>query len=213
MVEESIVILRPIAQFGCFKASSTRIFRRSSCFFPRNGPPDAVSRIFFSSFFPWLPCRDWKMALCSLSTGRIFTPHSFASGIMICPAVTSVSLFARAISFPALIAAIVGRMPIIPTIAVTRISLSSIVAISRSPSIPETTFTSRSRIRLFSSFAFSSVHIATSFGWNSRICFSRRSTFVPAASPVTSISLFSRITSSVWVPIEPVEPNIAIFFI
>ena len=42
MVEESIVILRPIAQFGCFKASSTRIFRRSSCFFPRNGPP-AVS--------------------------------------------------------------------------------------------------------------------------------------------------------------------------
>ena len=184
MVEESIVILRPIAQFGCFKASSTRIFRRSSCFFPRNGPPDAVSRIFFNSFFPWLPCRDWKMALCSLSTGRIFTPHSFASGIMICPAVTSVSLFARAISFPALIAAIVGRMPIIPTIAVTRISEDGSVATSRSPSMPQTTFTSRSFTLSFNSFAFSSFHTATSPGWNSRICFSSSSILFPAASAV-----------------------------
>ena len=31
---------------------------------------------------------------CSLSTGRIFTLHSFASGIIICPAVTKVSLLA-----------------------------------------------------------------------------------------------------------------------
>ena len=41
-----------------------------------------------------------------------------------CPAVTNVSLFASAISFPASIAAIVGRIPNIPTIAVTRISAS-----------------------------------------------------------------------------------------
>ena len=40
---------------------------------------------------------------------------------MICPAVTKVSLLARAISLPAFIAAIVGRIPNIPTIAVTRI--------------------------------------------------------------------------------------------
>ena len=37
------------------------------------------------------------------------------------PAVTRVSLFASAISFPAFIAAIVGRIPIIPTTAVTTI--------------------------------------------------------------------------------------------
>ena len=51
---------------------------------------------------------------------------------------------------------------------------------------------------------------------DSRICFFQKDpTFCPLLrkSPVTSISLFSRITSSVWVLIEPVEPNIAIFFI
>lgn len=57
------------------------------------------------------------MALCSLSTGRMDTPYSFASGIMIWPAVTRVSLFASAMVFFALMAAIVGRMPSIPTIA------------------------------------------------------------------------------------------------
>ena len=48
---------------------------------------------------------------------------------MIWPAVTSVSLFASAMSLCLLIAAIVGRIPIMPTIAVTRISDSSISAI------------------------------------------------------------------------------------
>ena len=35
-------------QLGCFSASSTWTFFSSSFFFPRNGPPDAVRRIFFS---------------------------------------------------------------------------------------------------------------------------------------------------------------------
>ena len=43
---------------------------------------------------------------------------------MIWPAVTSVSLFANAMFFPASIAAIVGLIPNIPTIAVTKISES-----------------------------------------------------------------------------------------
>ena len=71
-VEESIVIFLPIDQFGCFKASSTFISARSSAFFPRNGPPDAVRRIFSIRLLS-LPCSDWKIALCSLSTGRIGT--------------------------------------------------------------------------------------------------------------------------------------------
>ena len=123
-VEESMVTLCPMDQFGCFNASSTCIWSRSCFFLPRNGPPDAVRRILligFSSF----PCKDWKMALCSLSTGRMDTPYSAASGIIRCPAVTNVSLFARAIVFFAFMAAMVGRIPSIPTIAVTRISDSS----------------------------------------------------------------------------------------
>ena len=75
------------------------------------------------------------MALCSLSTGRMDTPYSFASGIMICPAVTRVSLFASAMVFFAFIAAIVGRIPSIPTIAVTTMSHGSMVAHLIKPSM------------------------------------------------------------------------------
>ena len=50
MVDESMVIFLPISQFGCFRASSTWIFLSSSLFFPRKGPPDAVSRILCSAF-------------------------------------------------------------------------------------------------------------------------------------------------------------------
>ena len=163
--------------------------------------------------FPVSPFKLWKIALCSLSTGRIRTCFSFASDIMICPAVTRVSLFASAISFPAFIAAIVGRIPIIPTTAVTTISAPSSVATARSPSMPLSTRISRSRTRSFSSFAFSSFQTAAIFGENSRICFSRRSILLPAARAVTSISLFARTTSNVCVPIDPVDPSIAIFFI
>ena len=153
------------------------------------------------------------MALCSLSTGRMDTPRSFARGMMICPAVTSVSLFASAISFPALIASMVGRMPIIPTIAVTRISDSGTAATESSPSMPDTISISISRTRLLSSAARSSFHTAASFGRNSRICCSSRSMLFPAARAVTSRSPLVLTISSVWVPMEPVEPRIAIFFI
>ena len=212
IVEESIVIFCPIDQFGCFSASSTRISSSSSSFLPLNGPPEAVRRILWTALGSF-PCKDWKIALCSLSTGRIDTFFSFASGMMICPAVTRVSLLASAISLPALIASIVGRIPIIPTIAVTSISASSRVDTLRSPSMPDTTCVSVSAIRTLSSRAFSSDHTAASFGANSLICFSRRAILFPAASPQTLISPFSLATSRVWVPIEPVEPKIAIFFI
>ena len=158
IVAESIVILRPIVQFGCFKASAA--FTLVSCSFvnPRNGPPDAVRRICLILSFG-SPFKDWKIALCSLSTGKIFTPCFFASGIMICPAVTSVSLLASAISLPASIAAIVGRIPIIPTIAVSTTSASGRTEMASRPSMPVSTCTCRSLTRCFKSFAASSDHI------------------------------------------------------
>ncbi len=162
-VAESMVIFCPIAQFGCFSASSGCTFSSSFLVFPRNGPPEAVNRIRLTCF-PFSPFNAWKTALCSLSTGRIRTFFSFASGMMICPAVTRVSLFARAISFPASIAAIVGLIPIIPTIAVTRMSVSGITETSISPSMPLTIRTSKSRTRTLKSFAASSLASAASFG-------------------------------------------------
>ena len=58
-----------------------------------------------SRLCPW---RHWKIALCSLSTGIIFTPFLAALWRTIRPAITSASLLARAIALPASIASSVG---------------------------------------------------------------------------------------------------------
>ena len=115
------------------------------------------------------PFKHWKMALCSLSTGRRRTWCSLARGTIRWPAVTSVSLLARAMSFPDRMAAMVGRIPIIPTTAVTRISYPSMAAISIRPSIPETILVSVSPTRRARSFAFSSSQTPQISGLNSRI--------------------------------------------
>ena len=51
------------------------------------------------------------MALCSLSTGRTFTPLRRAAPITASPAMTRISLLATAMSLPASIAASAGREP------------------------------------------------------------------------------------------------------
>ena len=210
-VEESIVILGPIAQVGCLRASAGVTFNRSDAFFPRKGPPDAVSHI-LARGLPDSPFRDWKIALCSLSTGRIGTPFSAASGMMMWPAVTSVSLLASAIFFPDSIAATVGLTPTIPMIPVTKYSYPSMEATSRMPSMPARTSTSRSLTLTLRSFAASSSYITALRGLNSRICASMRSTLARAQRAVISMSPCSLATSSVCLPIEPVEPKTAIFF-
>ena len=98
------------------------------------GPPDAVKRILSILLFS-SPFRHWKMALCSESTGSILEPYFFAASMTSLPAVTNVSLFAKAISVEFLIASIVGTRPIIPT-AVTSVSIDFEDAILISPSRP-----------------------------------------------------------------------------
>ena len=184
----------------------------SSRFLPKNGPPDAVKSILFTSRLSLQPWSDWNIALCSLSTGSIATPFSFAKSITIWPPVTSVSLFARAIFFFAFIASIVGSSPEIPTTAVTTVSSPSAVAVSIRPSFPCTTFISVSASLIFKSLAFSSSVRHTVFGLNSLACFSIKSIFECADIASIFIPLYSRAISRVCVPIEPVEPNTAIFF-
>lgn len=58
--------------------------------------------------------------------------------------------------------------------------------------------------------SFSSLTL-TNCGLNSLACFSIRERFLPQESATTCISPCSLITSSVCVPIEPVEPSIDIF--
>ena len=129
-----MLIFWPMFQFGCFNACFLVTFINSSLFLPLNGPPEAVNISLFTSFL-FSPFKHWNIAECSLSTGSIFTLFSSAAFITISPAVTSVSLFANAISFLCSIAFIVGISPIIPTKAVKTISTSSIVDIFTKPSI------------------------------------------------------------------------------
>ena len=212
MVAESIVILRPIDQFGCFNASSTLTFCICSLVLPLKGPPDAVSRI-FSIVWGFSPFKDWKIALCSLSTGSILTLCSLASGIIICPAVTRVSLFASAMSCPVFMASTVGTIPSIPTTALTTIRASATVAARTSPSAPKQISYRKSGVRSLSSDTDFSSATQTSFGLNSLICSAKAFILRPAARATTSISLLFLTTSKVWVPMEPVEPKTDIFFI
>ena len=48
-VDESIVTFAPIFQLGCFNASSGFMSTNPSRFLPKNGPPDAVKSILFTS--------------------------------------------------------------------------------------------------------------------------------------------------------------------
>ena len=73
MVAESMLILAPIDQMGCRSAASGVARAISSGVAVRNGPPEAVSTIFSTA--PRLPsASDWKIALCSESTGSSVAP-------------------------------------------------------------------------------------------------------------------------------------------
>ena len=112
-VAESIVIFGPICQVGCLRASSG--VTSSSCLRvrPRNGPPEDV-RITRRTSRAAPALSAWKIAECSLSTGRICVPRDRASSMTSGPATTSVSLLARATVLPASSAAQVPRRPTAP---------------------------------------------------------------------------------------------------
>ena len=107
-VAESTVILAPMVQLGWCSASSRLTRSNSENFLPKNGPPEQVSHSRRTSPQPEQPWRHWKIAECSLSTGRISAPRFLARSITSSPAQTSVSLLARAMRFPWSMAARVG---------------------------------------------------------------------------------------------------------
>ncbi len=177
----------------------------------KKGPPDAVSISLFIS--PFLcPAMDWNMALCSLSTGRMFTLFFLASSITNPPAITRTSLFARAMSLPALIAARVGIRPDAPTSAETTMSAPSQAATSSRPSSPQQALGVYDSPFFISFISHSSERDITS-GRNSSACLTNNSLFLPAAMAVTrNLSGYRLMISRVLRPMEPVEPRIASLF-
>ena len=100
MVAESMVILGPMFQVGWASASSRVIREKVSRGRFLKGPPEAVRRSLFTSSLP-RPSRHWCRAQCSESMGRRRAPLSRARASMSSPAMTRVSLLARATSLPA----------------------------------------------------------------------------------------------------------------
>ena len=119
---------------------------------------------------------------------------------------------ARAIFFPAFIAHKVGFSPIIPDTEFNTISAQLIVATSHKPSIPHSTFTSKSAIFFFKISADFSSKTATFSGLNSLICSSSSTILLKTARPFIETPKFFAIFKA-FAPTEPVEPSTEIFFV
>ena len=150
----------------------------------------------------------------------IFAPISQLGCLKACanafinsPATTKVSLLAKAMVFPALIAFMVGRNPAYPTIEAKTISIGCDSTIWQSASAPAYTLIGKSLNASFSWRYFSSLAITTASGKNLRACSISKSTRLLAVNAYASYkSGCSSITCKACVPIDPVEPNIAICF-
>ena len=203
-VAESIVIFGPIRQVGCARASSGVTDASSLAARPRNGPPLAVrTRRATSSIRS--PTRHCQMAECSLSIGRRWSrrspPSRSSSTSTRWPPVTSVSLLARATRRQARRAVRTAGSAAIPVVATTTSSTPSSVASSSRPP-------SAHRLPPIVS-GWPPSHQARAFGY-SRSCASKASLGCPDASARTSNrSGCAETTSSVWRPIDPVEPRTA----
>ena len=214
-------------QLGWLVASATVALWRSSGAQSRKAPPLAVSWMRRRPGVGWpvlrravsaqgVPCRHWKMAECSESAGSRREPLFSSSGSTTGPAAIKVSLLARARSLPARTAARVGRRPAQPTIPVTTRSAVGQAAAVQRPSVPPTSsgnraglaVGSRSFRRCCSSFRSSTSARATTSGAWRWIWRTSRSKLLPAVRATTrKRSGNSSASSSVWVPIEPVEPS------
>ena len=207
------MILFPIFQLGCFKASTGFTSLNLCKSKVRKGPPLPV-RIIRSTSSNVSPVRHCHIAECSLSTGKIFAPDTDFSRSIISPAITKLSLLLRATSTPDFTAFKVGSIPEDPTKPFTIISTSSRLANSNSPSLPVRTVTPTSFNSLLIKSTASASIITTYSGRYFFACSTNSFPFLFALNPKTLYSSPKlSITFNVLVPMDPVEPSIEIFFI
>gem|GEM_PF-6606089 len=190
-----------MASSGVTSASSSRLR-------PRNGPPDAV-RMSRATSWRRPPRRAWAKAECSESTAT--SCPGAARSVTSLPPITRDSLFAKARVRPAPSAARVGSSPAAPVMAFTTTSHSRAASSAAAPGPVSSWGASTPRVAssCSRSAALSARAKATYEGRNRATCPASRSMLPPeAASPTTSNrSGREPITSSVWVPMDPVEPS------
>ena len=205
-------ILRPITQLGCAQACSGVTSRRLSGVRWRNGPPDAVRMILSTrcAQVAGSSGSDWKMAECSLSMGSSVAPPSRTACINTSAPTTSASLLASRRRLPARAAARQGDRPAAPTMAAITTSTSLHDAIISIASRACNTCVGSPFDLIFSasSRAWGGLAMTAYRGLNCAHWESIRSTCVAALSANTSKrSGWRATTSSVLVPMDPVEPS------
>ena len=137
MEAESTVIFAPMLQLGWRRAWAGVARSISSRDQVRKGPPEAVSSR-RRGRLPPVPCRHWKMALCSLSTGSSGLPARRAASMTRWPPVTRASLLARSTCRPAPRASMTLCSPAMPTTATSTMSASTSAAAAWRASGPMT---------------------------------------------------------------------------
>ena len=127
-VDESTVILGPIDQVGCARASSIVTSASSARLRPRKGPPLAVStmRATRAGSPLALAARHWCTAQCSESTGTMWpAPGRPSTERTTGPPAINDSLLASAKRRPPASAARVTRRPAKPTTPLTHTSATA----------------------------------------------------------------------------------------
>ena len=188
----------------------------SSLLKSRNAPPLAVN---MTRRNPpgGTPCKHWNIAECSESAGSMLIPCFSTNGLMTGPPLINVSLLAKAISLPSLIASIVGNRPAAPTIPVTTVSADDTVAASTIPSGPCTIcgmFVQPISFNIFFNWeAASGVLNDATFGEYFITCSAINWALFPALNASTiKFCGHASTMSSVCVPMLPVEPKMDIRF-
>src|SRR6478752_347566 len=204
---EFSVFIGPIDQVGWVPACAGVTVSSASAAQPRNGPPDAVStRRATSSGAP--ERRHCARAECSESTGTIW-PGAAALSTSGPPA-TSDSLLASASRAPLFRAARVGFSPNAPTSPLRTTSTPVVPAVSSTMRVAASGPAKRTSPSCAAARSSATAMFVTPV-WAR--CAASTSVFPPpAANPTTSNrSGLAAITSSAWVPMDPVLPRIRTF--
>ena len=233
-VEELMVTTGPMSQVGCLRAAAALIPVSSARLRPRKGPPEAVRtsrrtslrplRTGLVSPFSWRPlARAWAMAECSESTGTIW-PGRVSAWRTRAPPTTRDSLLARARRAPLARAASVGSSPTEPVMPLTTVSpapssaawtavvaasgpVRMVVTGSGRPAWAAAALRAWRRRSARSSPPPVTATTGTSqvMAWRARS--SRRDPPAARAATRGACSPRRERTSSVWVPIDPVDPR------
>ena len=132
-----------------------------------------------------------------------------ASAMTSSPPITRLSLLASARSIPSVRATIVGPSPAAPTTAFRTRSGFEVRISSRMPSSPASTCPPHAADARSAESASASATAGTPW---SRAWARTRSQLESAESPATCRPSAAPITSSAWVPIDPVDPSISTRF-